>query len=280
VRAQTTQPQEVIVVDGASTDGTTAVLETLRDQVAVVRTARMAPGAARNAGAAAARSEYLAFLDSDDLWMPWTLATMAEVIERNHRPAYICGSFRQFADRSELVRESALPLEAESFENYFSSWTRQFVIGAGMIVVRRDVFVTSGGFSPAAINMEDHDFSLKLGVAPGFVQIHQPLTLGWRRHGGGVTRDLDRSAAGCDLLIATERAGGYPGGAAWEMARRNIITTHTRTFSLECARAGRVREAFDVYRRTFAWHVALGRLKYLIMLPLLLVARVFQRRTA
>ena len=108
----------------------------------------------------------------------------------------------------------------------------------------------------------------------------RPVTLGWRQHAGSVTRDLGRSAAGCELLLATEARGGYPGGAQWAQVRRNIITTHTRAFTLESLRAGRIREAWRVYRETFAWHVTLGRLRYLTMFPLMAAARSLRPRTA
>jgi hypothetical protein len=128
--------------------------------------------------------------------------------------------------------------------------------------------------------MEDHDLSLRLGLAPGFVQVARPVTLGWRLHHASVTGDLSKSAAGCALLLSTEEQGGYPGGAAWASVRRNIITTHTRAATLELLRAGRIAEAWRIYRATFAWHVSLRRLRYLAMFPLMAAARSLQSRTA
>ncbi len=270
---------EVIVVDDGSTDSTLDMLASLPRPVTVLRHAHQGPGAARNAGVGRAVGDYVAFLDSDDLWFPWTLEAFAEVIRTQDRPAYICGSFKQFQDRTEVAGQAPAALVVETFPNYFSTWPRQFVIGSGMIAVRRDVFLASGGFTARAVNLEDHDLSLKLGLSPGFVQIVSPLTMGWRLHGGGITSNLNKGADGCAALIDTERAGRYPGGDSWASVRQNIITTHARSFSFEALKAGHLRMAWRVYLDTLAWHLKLGRIRYLSMFPVIAMLAVFRRQS-
>src|SRR5947199_8414115 len=67
---QTCAPLEVIVVDDGSTDETPEVLSSYGDRIRVIRQQNQGVAVARNAGIAAAGGDYLAFLDSDDIWYP------------------------------------------------------------------------------------------------------------------------------------------------------------------------------------------------------------------
>jgi glycosyltransferase involved in cell wall biosynthesis len=280
VFTQTFQDLEVIVVDDHSEDDTAGYLPTLGDRVRRLRIEAGSPGAARNAGASVAAGEYLAFLDSDDVWLPWTLAAFADAVTRYRHPAFVCASFRQFDDPLELSDAVEAPLSADAYPNYYATWPRQLAIGAGMIAVRKSEFDRVGGFTGAGVNLEDHDLTLRLGLAHGFVQIVQPLTLGWRRHGHSVTADVGKSVAGCAMLMRHERSGVYPGGQALEATRRGLITTHARAVSLECVKAGRAGDAARIYLSTLAWHLASRRWKYLLGFPLKLGAAWVRPRAA
>ncbi|HET9602837.1 MAG TPA: glycosyltransferase family A protein [Gemmatimonadales bacterium] len=97
ILAQTHRPLEVIVVDDGSTDGTGAIVardfaEHAGDAAAgaVVRYLRQenaGPVVARNTGVAAARGDYLAFLDADDTWVPKRLETQLESLSEHPEAA-------------------------------------------------------------------------------------------------------------------------------------------------------------------------------------------------
>ena len=90
VLSQTYARREVIVVDDGSLDGTAHALSPYRDHIRYIRQDNQGPAAARNTGITAARGEWVAFLDSDDEWLPGKLtAQMADVAKRPDLCAHV-----------------------------------------------------------------------------------------------------------------------------------------------------------------------------------------------
>lgn len=267
VWAQTCTDYEVIVIDDGSTDGTLDYLSTVAQPVHVIRQANLGAGAARNAGIAVATGDYLAFLDSDDLWFPWTLAAMAETIRAHGGPVLIAGQVMQFTDEAETARVSPECVQSIGFGDFLASSQQPLLIGSGTVVVRRDAATAIAGFTTRDINGEDTDLFLRLGVTTGFVAITAPITVAWRRHGESATHGLDRSIEGVTYLVGQERAGTYPGGHQRARERREVITRHTRSVSFACVRSNAVSAGLRIYGATFRWHLQLGRWAYLIAFP-------------
>src|SRR2546426_10667200 len=70
ILAQTYRPLEIIVADDGSTDGTRTIVASYGQQVRYLWQLNAGPAAARNLGLTAAKGEFIAFLDADDLWHP------------------------------------------------------------------------------------------------------------------------------------------------------------------------------------------------------------------
>ena len=251
------------MINDGSTDETEGYLKSLGNRIICFSQSNQGPGAARNLGAWNAKGEYLAFLDSDDLWFPWTLSCFAELIDRYHYPAVLAAKFSEFTDDSALDDIGEDPVRADVYEDYLSSHRKGYSVGAGTSALRHDQFIKAGGYTEQQINAEDHDLVLRMGTARGFVQLISPVTLGWRRHKASQTAILHRTFKGVLYLLEQETRGLYPGGSSRAWDRRNIITVHSRPVTVSCLKQGLRSEAWEMYRATFAWNAALGRGKYL-----------------
>jgi hypothetical protein len=270
--AQSCADHEIIVVDDGSTDRTREVVARFGERVQLLVQSNAGPGAARNLGIHHATGRYITFLDSDDLWFPWTLATYEQAIRSSSEPSepsFIAGTGIDFVDgKSPPTSANVEPFEAVAFQDYFETAKQPVWIGTCAACVRREILSSVGGFSDNHINAEDSDLWLRLGTSPGFVRVVSPPLFAYRRHAGSAIANIEKSIAGTRFLIAQETAGRYPGGPARRLQRREIVGRHVRPVSVSCAKLGHLREAWDLYRQTLSWHIAMGRNKFVFGLPI------------
>jgi glycosyltransferase involved in cell wall biosynthesis len=99
VAAQTRQPDEIIIVDGGSSDRSVAIAESY-ERVRVIKQQRGDGGfaGAWDEGIAEATSNTIALLDSDDLWTPDKLARQAAMLEASPELDYVVGMVRHFLE--------------------------------------------------------------------------------------------------------------------------------------------------------------------------------------
>jgi glycosyltransferase involved in cell wall biosynthesis len=152
---------EVVVVDDGSTDDTIARLAEVTDQrVRIVRRDRSGGmAAARNAGIAAARGEWVAFLDDDDLWAPRKLRTQIDAALRADADFVYAGVVA--VDRASGVVGSLYLPPADELA---AKLLHACVIPAGCsnVVVRGDALREVGGFDEGFRHLADWDLWLRL----------------------------------------------------------------------------------------------------------------------
>jgi len=267
VFAQSFTDFEVIVVDDGSTDATLDVVATFGDRVKILKQANQGPGLARNLGARHATGQYLAFLDSDDLWFPWTLRFFAQTIKQHNFPALISGNPLPFVSESDLAAVTESPAHVDQYADYFASPYRQVCPSACAMLVTSQAFNTVNGFAKEWVNGEDSELFIRLGEQPNFICVRAPWTVGYRTTPGSLIGNLDRTFAGREFMIRRERAGFYPGGAARRHARIDLITSHCRSASVELLVARKLRKAISIYISTFLWNFRLHKFSYLLVFP-------------
>lgn len=259
---------EVIVADDGSTDGTAAVLQSYGDRIRVVRQENRGPGAARNLAAKAARGRYLAFLDSDDRWFPWSLEVYASIVIGAARsPVFIAGKPAVFSKVAQLESVTEVSVAIGSFPDYYASGEEWRWYSASSFVISADAFQAIDGFAPVWINGEDADLAMRLGTAGPFVHVNAPPTFAYRDHAASLVSETGRTLEGARYALRMEQQNRYPGGAARARERRTILSRQFRPVMLTCIRQGRQADAWKLYLSTLSWHLALGRIRFVLGFP-------------
>lgn len=260
---------ETIVIDDGSEDDIESVTRACGLPAQYFRQPNSGPGAARNLALRHARGQYVTFLDSDDIWFPWTLEVFHRAIQENDGPAFLAGFGALPEENCETTVNGSEQLMTRRFPDMLAACTDRTppVGGTPSVCVRRDALEKAGGFATGRINGEDTDLWLRLGCCDGFVRILRPAVFRQRYHDGSVTRRLEPSVAGAWFLLQQEKKQMYPGGADGSRRRRRIICGTVRSVSLECLDQGRTRDAFRLYWECFWWNLGLGNFKYLAGFP-------------
>jgi len=277
VLAQTFPDYELIVVDDGSDDGTADVLRGYGDRVRVIRQSNQGPGAARNRGIAAAEGKYIAFLDSDDLWYPWTLESYASAITRES-PAVLSGAAVCFGPDQEVPQAEHAPVHYDCVSNYLMVDQGTAVLGSGTIVVAADLLRQIGGFSGEISVAEDTDLLIRTSIREPFILFRSPAMIACCRGSMDSVQTLDKHFVGVRYLIEKETMGLYAGGGRLRRARRHLLAQMARNCSFRCLRAGRLQWAWWLYARTLRWQARDARIRYLAGFPLMAAWRVLGAR--
>lgn len=286
VRQQTFHDYEIVVVDDFSVDDVTPSVKAVDPSIRVVRQSEnKGLAAARNAGLRAAQGEYVALLDDDDLWMPWTLETYASAILEYSQPAIVSANGVYFDHDNGCPSVERANMEAILFRDYFTYRTNPvqpgWLIPSGF-AIRRDVALCVGGFDASIDHHEDEDMWLQLGDAPGFVRVAAPACWAYRAHAGSMSSKLNKRFSNLRRIFAKERNGEYPGGATRRGQRLDIISQLGRHVARLGAREGYPGEGWALYQELFQWNLERSRWAFLLFFPAEMVAnpvlRAFGKR--
>ena len=267
VLAQRFTDYEVVAVDDGSTDGTPELLRSYGERIRVVRRENGGESAARNTGIQVARGQYVAFLDCDDLWFPWTLAVFAAAIRQGERPAVVMGTLFMFDDRSAVAHVPEAALDVRGYGDFFASGRVDILWSFTSSAIRRDAFAITGPYAEERYNAMDLNQYLRAGALPIFAHIRAPATCAYRLHSGNAMANMRPNYDGLSFIAAEEKAGRFPGGAARKSDRRRIISHHMRSVACKCVDCGAQGWGWDLYRQAFWWHVRQGRARFLLGFP-------------
>jgi glycosyltransferase involved in cell wall biosynthesis len=184
--AQTRPPARIVVVDDGSTDDTTSVVSAL-DQVDLLVNPDRGASRARAIGVAATESDYIAFLDHDDMWHPHHLERLAGLLDQAPHPlAY--SEVRTFTGALGQVSEG---VPSPQLVDLWNTFPVSPVGGPSRVVVRRSALEQIGGWPDWNRVPTDMYVWFRLADIGEFVW-WPAVTVGWRRHEASQTYRMGR----------------------------------------------------------------------------------------
>lgn len=198
VFAQRTNNFEVIVVNDGSPDTVELekAIEPYIDDITYIKRANGGPGAARNTGIRVARGEYIAFLDSDDQWVPTHLIQMMEVLQRDPSLDLVYGDAVNFGD---LAKEGATTMGAnpsEGLATFESLVLCKCTVVGSTVVARRQALIDAGLFDENFIQGEDFDLWARVAYHGGRIDYRKHVHARRRIHTNQLTLDTVGSFGG------------------------------------------------------------------------------------
>ena len=231
---------ELIVVDDGSTDNTQDVLYPYRGKIKVIRQENKGVSAARNKGIASSSGTYIAFLDSDDLWLPGKLEAQLEFF-RNNPDALICQTEELWVRNGRRVNPGKRHKKISGF--FFEKSLELCMVSPSAVMVRRELFNMAGLFDESLPACEDYDMWLRINCRHPVYLIDIPLILKRGGHNDQLSRmhSLDKyrirsikKLLECDLLSEDQQ----------KLAEK-VLAEKCLVYAKGCRKRGRVDEAIE-----------------------------------
>jgi len=238
VLAQTHPADEIIVVNDGSADQTGPIVQQYGNAVRYLCQENSGASVARNRGVQAAQSEWIAFLDADDQWLPEKMACQVEHLKRNPELVWSYSNYKICpfeSDQQETAfqetRSDALLKENEYFEDYLAACAHVGHMLTSSAIIRRDILLEAGLFRVGQLWAQDTDLFLRIAYRwPKIGYLSKPLVLYHSEIPTSITeKNRGQVKPRCDLI---ERhlglAAQYNRQEAFDPCARQMLKTCIR----------------------------------------------------
>lgn len=220
VLAQRDVSFELLVVDDASDNPPAELYRSLQEagHRVLLGPLRRGPGPCRNWGAREARGSFLAFLDSDDHWLPGKLSRQLESLRAS---GLRVGQVAEIWYRNGVPVK---PLKAHRVEagDLYERSLSAICVSPSSVMLERDLFFEMAGFDEELFVCEDYDFWLRVAARERFEAVPEALVVKL----GGHSDQLSKQLPAMDRFRLRALAKGLKAGAfglRWEAARNELL---------------------------------------------------------
>jgi glycosyltransferase involved in cell wall biosynthesis len=159
---------EILVVDDGSTDSTADVLETFGDKVQVISQKNSGSAVARNIGLEKSTGDYIAFLDSDDIWLEGKLSSQVSFLETHAEYGLVYSDWVCWhPDKDGIFKDHGYDKDTTSAKRPLSGWLfeeliKDCIVWTGTVLMRRAVYEKTGAFDATLMRGQDYDYWLRI----------------------------------------------------------------------------------------------------------------------
>lgn len=222
VLSQTYRHFEILISDDGSSDGTIEVVTAFLDEFTGIRwkllhNSHGGPGAARNAAILAATGEWVAFLDSDDVWLPDKLDCVAAYV-RTHPEAGLIGHNVIWLHENGSARVVPYHRFLKPEKDAFLALFHRNILATSAVSAKRSLLLEAGLFDPSLLNNQDYDLWLRMSKLCRPAYLSSVLTLYRPRAGSQSTNHRRRLE--CMLRIGEKYFTELEGRVRWPAYER------------------------------------------------------------
>lgn len=233
---QTFTDFELIIVDDGSTDNTEDIVMKFKDpRIRYINQENSGVSAARNTGIKASDGEYIAFLDSDDIWLPQNLDFKVKLLDARPEIGLVCSDAYFYDSYSGAILgrrwhdrtfhgwvDDVLTATQEPVKEMF---TRGCFITPQASVIRHSVFNQAGYFDESLQNHEDWDLFVRIARIFSIETIDIPL-LKIRRHNDSLSADWDKMYLGAVTVLNKAKSSYYLNDEELKLINQRLARLH------------------------------------------------------
>jgi glycosyltransferase involved in cell wall biosynthesis len=238
VLAQDYDNFELIVVNDGSSDDTERILAEYGGRITVLEQANQGVSAARNNGVAHANGTLIAFLDSDDVWLPEKLSMQVDFFRRNPE-TLICQTQETWVRKGRRVNAGKRHQKQSGM--FFERSLELCLVSPSAVMMRKAFFEKMGGFDESLPACEDYDLWLRINARHPIYLIDRSLIVKRGGHEDQLSANpgLDKyRIESINKLLKSGRLSRPQAAAALAVLKRKC-----RIYAEGCRKRGRLEEA-------------------------------------